>query len=684
MWLFRSSAFIMACVTLPLLGLCDPLLPHPQEIHYGSGHLALRSLAITFGTTPGPGDRFAAEELSSALSRRAGSHIRIVAGQPSTRGIILYRTGPTDDLPQPGERPGPNSPEAYSIRIDADHVEVRARSSRGLFYGIQTLCQMVEGQGSGAAFPIVEVRDWPYLAYRGVMMDMSHGPLPREDEVERELDFLSHFKVNQYYLYNEASIELKGYPLINPGGRFSQTEIRHIIKYGRSRHIDVIPNLELYAHLHDLFRIEEYAGLADIPHGVEFDPRNPRVMPLLADWISQFVQLFPSPFVHVGFDETFQIRRAAEQGESATTPVELFATQLTKVTQLLQERGKHVMAWDDVMVEYPAIFSELPPGLIGVAWQYHPQPDPTYQYRLAPLVDHHIPHFIQPGVTAYAQVVPDFNLSFANIDDFLAAGRRSTTLLGLINSIWADDGEILFRMTLPGMAYGAAAAWQSAPVDRARFFSDYSAIVYPPSVAPDVGAALQALAESESDLQKAVGEQTMFAFWRDPLFTVYLQELEGHEGDLRASRLAAENAEAHLGTALGNGGDPATLNSLVLGSRLLDYAGQRFETPVELADLWTRVGPRRPDADTWWNEWESQVVYQDHSRIVDLMDAITELRAAYQREWLAEYTPYRLGSALGRFDAEYEYWRRFQDQLQEFSDSTHEGTPLPPLSSLAH
>ncbi|HXJ93568.1 MAG TPA: hypothetical protein VMT20_11870 [Terriglobia bacterium] len=77
------------------------------------------------------------------------------------------------------------------------------------------------------------------------------------------------------------------------------------------------------------------------------------------------------------------------------------------------------------------------------------------------------------------------------------------------------------------------------------------------------------------------------------------------------------------------------------------------------------------------------MTYQDHSRIVDLMDAITGLREEYRQEWLAEYTPYRLASALGRWDAEYEFWRQFQARLTAFSNSSKEGDTLPPLSSLA-
>jgi len=64
------------------------------------------------------------------------------------------------------------------------------------------------------------------------------------------------------------------------------------------------------------------------------------------------------------------------------------------------------------------------------------------------------------------------------------------------------------------------------------------------------------------------------------------------------------------------------------------------------------------------------------------MDAITELRAMYRDEWLREYAPYRLGTALGRWDAEYEYWRHLQQKLLEFSDASQEGDMLPPFQKV--
>ena len=226
-----------------------PLLPRPQQIEYGPGRLALRALSIRFGSTPRVEDRFAANELASALSRIVGTPIPVEAQGAATPVITLLRTGPVDALPGPDDHAGQDSREAYEIRVDARGAQIRSPSSAGLFYGVQTLPQLVERNAAGGFFPEVTIHDWPALAYRGFMMDLSHGPLPTVAEIERQIDSLARWKANQYYMYNEASIELRGYDLLNPEGRYTQDQIRGIIAHARERHVDVVPLDELYGHL---------------------------------------------------------------------------------------------------------------------------------------------------------------------------------------------------------------------------------------------------------------------------------------------------------------------------------------------------------------------------------------------------------------------------------------------------
>jgi len=662
----------------------SPLLPQPEQIQYGVGYISLHGAVIGFSSAPSENDQFAAQQLATYFEKRTGLQISIRSGttDPGKDSMILIdHAGQVDQpLAIPGETPGPHSREAYELSVTTQQVRLHASSSAGIFYGVQTLRQLVEGNGANAFLPVVEIHDWPSLAYRGTMVDISHGPLPTENEIDRQLDFLARWKQNQYYLYSEASIELAGYPLVNVNARLTDAEVRRIVAYGRQRHIDVIPDLELYAHMHDVFRLEQYSGLADLPNGTEFDPQNPEVMPFIAEWVKEITNLFPSPFVVIGFDEPFQIDVGAHLHGASVTPVDLIVQQLTSVTHLLQARNKTVMALADTMVKYPQVISALPSGLVAIAWHFTSE-DPEYKSRLGPLVAHHVPHMVQPGAMYWAQLTPDFDTTLENIDTFLNAGRH-TGALGLINSIWADSAQLLFSMSLPTMAYGAAAPWQSTPMDRANFFSNYASILYAPPVAPHVASALKSMAEAETNLQKALGDQTMFAFWWDPFFPQHYTQLVSHKSELHETRIRAEQAEAELMAANSLGADPASVNSLVIGSRLLEYAGEKFQTALQLTDLWQSLGPRRPDDERWWNVWGSEVTYADHSRLTDLMDAITELRPVYRDEWLREYTPYRLGTALGRWDAEYEYWRHLQEKLLEFSDASHEGDILPPLQQV--
>ena len=655
----------------------NPLLPAPQKVQYGQGSLPLRSMVVRLGNGAGPEDRYAAQQLATFLSRQAGMLIPVVEGPGPTRAVLLNRTGASDSLPRPDERPGPDSREAYALLVTADGVEIKAQSSAGLFYGAQTLCQLVERTNNQAVLPQVEIRDWPSLPYRGTMVDMSHGPLPTEAEVKRQLDLLARYKGNQYYFYNEASIELEGYRLLNPKGRFTQEQVRRIVDYARERHIDVVPCLELYGHLHDLFRVERFSDLAVFPHAGEFDPTNPKVRELLTDWIEQFARLFPSPFVHVGFDETWQIGNLAKQGANLT-PAKLFVEQLSNVARLFQQRGKRVMAWADVMIHYPEIISEMPPGIIAVPWTY--DAEKTYRPFLEPLDQHSVPYVVAPGVRSWGEIVPDFDLTFANIDAFLKAGRQAKAQ-GVINTVWSDEAQLLMRQSWPGMAYGAIAAWQPAVVEVSSFLDDFARVEYTPEAATQVAKALQKLNRAEGHLQKVLGQETIQALWQDPLQPEVLKRLEPHREDLRQTRLLAEEAMDHLDEAISQGGDPLTLSSFVVGSRLLDYAGMKFLYALEIPERWGKLG-MQPNSAQWWNEFEAEVIEQNHGRIIDLMETISELRDDYRSAWLSEYTPYRLATALGRWDGEYQYWRAMQERLRAFSRSWKEGETLPPLQTV--
>jgi hexosaminidase len=659
-----------------------PLLPRPQKIQYGKGRLALSSLAIRFASNPGVEDRFSAQELSRFLSARTGGRIPVADTGTVGKAIVLNRTGAADPLPGPSEKPGPDCREAYVLRVDPQGVEVRAKSSAGIFYGIQTLCQLVDGEKDKSFLPEVDIQDWPSLSYRGVMMDLSHGPMPTEEEIKRQIDFLASWKGNQYYFYSEATIEFKGYPLINPGGRYTQEQVRRIIDYGRLRHVDVVPCMEFYGHLHDVFRLERYSRMSALPYGGEIDPRREDVRAMLKDWVTQMAALFPSHWFHIGFDEPWELELAGNDGSGAD-PKKLYAEILGEVAGTLQQRGKQVLFWADLnsgaelFNRYPDLLSLLPKNIIAVPWYYDADLDFNRMVEL--FAKTNIPQVIGTGIWGWDELTPDFAVTFDNVNGFLDAGRKHG-IIGMLATNWADSAQILYRMTMPGIACSAVAAWQPEPVERDSFFADYAAVLYPPGAATDAAAALRALTTAQRKLMAALGRETAFRFWDDPLAPAVLDRAGKHRDELHDCRLLAEEAQERLDRALEAAPNSAGLSSLRLAARMLDYAGMKYIYATDVASFFPKMGehPTLQEVELYLGRQASS---RNHSRFSDLMDTISSMREDYRLAWESEYTSYRKQSALGRWDAEYEYWRRLQARFWEFIAQFKDHDPLPSLQS---
>ena len=638
----------------------SPLLPRPQQVQYESGTLPVQGLSIRFAMPPTAEDRFAAEQLAARLSAVGQTQISIRKTKASSHAILLSRTGTGGALPGDTENTGPNSREAYSIQVTPRGVEIRASSSAGLFYGVQTLLQMVEGAGRQAVLPAAAVHDWPALAYRGFMMDLSHGQLLRVSEIERQIDLLARFKANQYYFYSEASIEYEGYEVVNPDARYTREDVRRVIEYAWQRHVDVVPCMELYGHMHDLFRVEKFADLGLPRYGDEFDPRNPRLLAVLDDWVAQTAKLFPSRWYHVGFDEPWSLGKIGV--EPGKDPFQRYVDVLLHVAGQAQSHGKRLMFWADMLsgagtfAKHPELVRQLPASTIAVPWVYEARTNFT-EY-VEPWAKANVPTVVAPAVWNWNDIFPDYHRSFRNINGLVATGKKYKTL-GVLNTGWTDCAQTIYRQSLPGLALGAVAGWQSEPVDSKCFFGDYAAAMYPAAVAAEVAPALEELSTVEEVFENILMNATYHGFWRDPLEPSLLSRLEKKQEELRKTRLLAENAQERLDRARRLAPSDPTLNSLLLAARQFDYLGLKCLYAVEWSGYF-RVLKEKPDPQLVTLYIGTQMNAQDHGMLADLREAISGLKEPYRAAWLEESTPYRLPSALMRFDAEWLYWRDVQ------------------------
>ncbi len=658
------------------------LLPRPQQVHYGSGTLALQGLAIRFASPPSTEDRFAAEQLASRLSAIGQTKVEIKKGKSSRKSIVLNRTGEGGALPADMESTGPDSRESYTLQVTAKEVEIRGRSSAGVFYGVQTLLQMVEGAGAEAVLPVVEIKDWPALAYRGVMIDFSEGELIRVSEAERQIDLMARFKINQYYFYSEASIEFEGYEVVNPNGRYSREEVRHVIDYARQRHIDVVPCMELYGHMHNLFRFEQFADLGLPRYGGEFDPRNPRMYEVLDNWIEQTAKLFPSPWYHVGFDEPWSLGKIGVV--PGKDPYKTFMEVLQHISEKAKSHGKRIGFFADIdqgastLSKHPELLKDVPAGAIAYPWIYEVRTN--YAPFVEPLATRDIPTVVTPGVWGWNELFPDYHRSFYNLNELTATGKKYNTL-GILNTTWTDSRQTIYRLVYPGIAFGAAASWQPERVDTNSFFGDYCSVVYPAAVAAEVGRALEELSTVEEIFEQVLGNTTQSAFWADPLAPGHLKKLQAGEKEVRRARLLAESAQARVQRAMRLCSDP-TLKSLVLSARLFDYLGMKSLYALEWADYFRQL-KENPNKELVQLYIGNQMNSTTYGMLTDLREMISELREQYREAWLEEATPFRLQSALYRWDAEWDYWTAMQRLLlQQVFQGWKEGEPFPTLESI--
>ena len=640
------------------------LLPVPQKVVWGQNEFKIEGAKLLVKPDLIQRETKSINHFIELVKLRTGITLSIVHSKDSKSNLIILDSGqPGAALPTVNEKPGNLSREAYRISVTAKKVQVNSIADAGLCCALQTLLQLISGKGKNSSIPEVEIDDYPSFAYRGVMMDFSHGALLKEQEIKNQIDFLARWKVNQYYFYNEISIEMKGFPLINYNACYSQEQIKRIIAFGKERHIDVIPFVNFYGHLHELLRVEKYAGLGIGRYGHDLNPENPGVQTLLKDWIKQYTALFQSPFIHIGFDETWETERLVI-ADSTIKPRELYVRQLTFVTNTLRDYGKTVMAWTDITFNYPEIIEKFPKDLIPVVWEYSDEPGSVSKW-LKPIQKNKMPFFVQSAVDNWGNVYTAADYTFDNIDICLKASCDEKAI-GYITSVWTDPVQTLQRNSWLFMAYGTAGAWQIDPMKRDEFMDNYCQIMYP-GISLQMKNGFKKMAESEANLAKCLGRHTMTEMWADPFSEYHLKNTKEHISDYKSARLNAELAQENFIEALSvQTGDSAFIRTMLVNSRLLDYTASRFIWGRTIVDRWNWVFNFQKNGKEDYQQY-GDVNSAAHGLTADMMDYCTQIKEEYCKAWLSENMRYRMGTMLGRFDSEYLLWRNWYTRLLDYN-----------------
>jgi hypothetical protein len=208
---------------------------------------------------------------------------------------------------------------------------------------------------------------------------------------------------------------------------------------------------------------------------------------------------------------------------------------------------------------------------------------------------------------------------------------------------------------------------------------NYARAQYPPELAEIVGKALISLSQAESLIRKSVGS-TDRALWANPFTVPYQKRIDSNKENLHIGRLAVEDAQIYIRSALKYGIDTTSLTTMLAGAKMLDYIALKYLYAGEIVGFWKQLS-ENPNSSDFTLLVERETSDQYHSRTSDMMDGIIEAKEIFLKAWQNEYSPFRLGLATGKYDQEFEFWLMFQRRVKKLKYS--EGEALPSLESLS-
>ncbi|MDR1901436.1 MAG: beta-N-acetylhexosaminidase [Treponema sp.] len=275
--------------------------------------------------------------------------------------------------------------EAYTLEIRPQGLILKAASPAGAYHGLQSLRELIlsSGRDDGIVLPCAEIADYPRFPWRGFMLDCSRYFYSTEF-IKKIIDALSlhHINVFHWHLTDDQGwrLPVQKYPLLTEigskrleyryrdmysGGFYSREDIRDIAAYAASRHVEIVPEVDLPGHTSSVLAAYPGLGCTGGPYRVEdrfgicedvLCAGNDGIFDLADAVFDTLAELFPSPWVHIGGDEVLFNRwdacpkcrkRLEETGLTHSRELQSWIT--VKLARMLSERGKTAIGWDEIL-----------------------------------------------------------------------------------------------------------------------------------------------------------------------------------------------------------------------------------------------------------------------------------------------------------------------------------------------
>lgn len=406
-------------------------------------------------------------EVVEAGSEAAGPHIRITRDGPAQEG-------------------------AYELDITSQSATLRAGTPSGLFYGVQTIRQMLPAYVEYTAayphpltLPTGRISDAPRFEWRGAMLDVSRHFFPPED-VKHYIDLLATYKLNRLHLHLSDDqgwrIEIPSRPRLTEigastevggreGGYYSRDEWLDLVAYAEDRFVTIVPEIDMPGHTNAA--LASYPELTcdgvapDLYTGTEvgfstFCIEKEETYDFVADVVREIAEVTPGPYFHLGGDEVHELSE------------EQYAHFIERAQQIVQEHGKTVVGWDEIAEAE----LDLIDGSIVQVWR--PQTEETAR-AVANAVAQGARVVLSPANHIYLDMEYDpttvLGLSWAGRSDVRNAyswepaefipGVGEASIVGVEAPLWSETlgtmADVEF-MAFPRLAGVAEIGWSPASV----------------------------------------------------------------------------------------------------------------------------------------------------------------------------------------------------------------------------
>jgi hypothetical protein len=453
----------------------------------------------------------AVESLKAGLASRFHLKLAETGSDRLDSGVIRIDLRPKSvSIGQAIDRQRPALVEqAYRLTLGPRSVKISADAAPGLFYGVQTLVQLIRRREGRLWLPEGEIVDWPDVQLRIIYWDDAHH-LERLDVLKHAVQEAAFFKINGFAIKLEGHFQYKSAPAIVEPYALAPSELQELTDFALRYHVQLIPYLDAPAHVAFILKHPEYAPLrAFSTSNYEFCVTNPETYKLLFGMYDDLVEATRGArYFVLSTDEPYYVGLAdsppceeATRARSLGSVGKLLAEFVTKAANYLHDRGRTVLFWGEYPLKSEEITS-LPSHLVN-AEVYGPEFDSAYKERGIrqlfytstqgdePLFPHYyiLPSTrrLHPTSLRNGRVTDMFNFMSFN------PARQHADLMGAFVAGWADAGLHPETFWL-GYATGPAAAWHPASASPAELMNSFYDLFYGPG-AHNMGRLYQLMSE---------------------------------------------------------------------------------------------------------------------------------------------------------------------------------------------